>query len=94
MYELYIKPEADKIFRKLLKKDHKQIEIIDKKLTEIRNNPNQGYKFLRKPLQNFNRIHIDSHFVLIFKINHEDKVVVVYYYDHHDNVYLWRPKPE
>ncbi|MEK6936990.1 MAG: hypothetical protein AABW58_02870 [Nanoarchaeota archaeon] len=92
MYDLFIKQDADKIFRKLIKKNSKQLEIINKKLNEIRVNPNHEYKFLRKPLQNFNRVHIDNHFVLIFKINHESQVVEVYYFDHHDNVYQWRPK--
>jgi YafQ family addiction module toxin component len=91
MYSLDIKPEADKIFRKLSKKDARQLQIIHKKLEEIRANPSHEYKFLRKPLQNFNRVHIDSHFVLIFKIDHEEKIVDVYYYDHHDKVYKWRP---
>jgi len=63
--------------------------IIYKKILEIRNNPNHDYKFLRKPLQMFNRRHIDKHFVLIFKIKHLEKAVDVYYYDHHDNVYKW-----
>ncbi len=91
MYNLDIKPEADKIFQKLAKKNQPQMRIIDKKLTEIRLNPNHGYKFLRNPLRSFNRVHIDKHFVLIFKINHTNKSVDVYYYDHHDNVYDWRP---
>ena len=91
MYDLDIKPEADKIFRKLAKKNRKQFEIIDNKISEIRSNPEHIYKFLTEPLQTFNRIHIDRNFVLIFKINHSEKVVEVYYYDHHDNVYEWRP---
>ena len=91
MYSLDVKPEADKIFEKLAKKNPHQFRIVDKKLTEIRLNPNHDYKFLRKPLQTFNRVHIDKHFVLIFKIDHANKSVVVHYYDHHDNVYDWRP---
>lgn len=39
MYDLDIKPEADKIFRKLSKKNKKQLEIISKKITEIRSKP-------------------------------------------------------
>ena len=85
-----IKPEADKIFRKLSKKNPKQLHLIHKKIEEIRANPDHGYKFLRKPLQNLNRVHIDRHFVLIFKIIHEKKSVDVYYYGHHDKVYKWR----
>lgn len=91
MYYLEIKPEADKIFSKLAKKNLQQITIIDKKIMEIRRNP-FGYKFLRKPLSGFNRIHIDKHFVLIFKIKHEQKTVEIYYFGHHDSVYNWKQK--
>ena len=92
MYSLEIKEEVDKIFKKLFKKNSKQLEIINKKIQEIRENPNHIYKFLRKPLQTFNRVHIEEHFVLIFKIDHFRKVIVIYYYDHHDKVYKWKPK--
>jgi YafQ family addiction module toxin component len=94
MYALSIKPEADRIFARLAKKDKKQLQIIGKKITEIQENPHHGYKFLRKPLQGYNRVHIDSHFVLIFKILHAEKSVIIYYYGHHDEVYQWRPKVE
>jgi len=92
MYKLDIKPEADKIFSKLAKKNIQQLRIINKKIQDIRLNPEQEYKFLRPPLQNYNRIHIDTNFVLILKINHKEEVIEIYYYDHHDNIYKWRPK--
>ena len=91
MYSLDIKPEADKIFKKLAKKDPRQLKIIGKKIAEIRQNPFHRYKPLKKPLHSFNRVHIDTHFVLIFKISHTDKLLDIYYFDHHDNVYQWRP---
>lgn len=91
MYDLEIKPEADKIFSKLAKKNPHQLKVIDKKITEIRTNPS-GYKFLRKPLTGFNRVHVDKHFVLIFLVHHDRKTVEVYYYGHHDFVYDWRPR--
>jgi len=91
IYDLKIKPEIDKIFSKLAKKNPQQLMIIDKKINEIREDPS-GYKFLRKPLNGFNRVHIDKHFVLIFQVNHHKKVVEIYYFDHHDSVYAWRPK--
>ncbi len=94
MYDLYIKPEADKIFKKLANRNPKQLGIINKKILEIQLNPEHEYKFLKKPHQNFNRVHIDTSFVLIFNISHERKMVDVYYYDHHDNVYQWRPNKE
>lgn len=91
MYSLEIKPEADGIFKRLAKKNPNQLMIVHKKILSIRSNPNHEYKFLRKPFHTFNRVHIDKHFVLIFKINHQAKVVDVYYFNHHDRVYRWRP---
>ncbi len=90
MYTLEVKEEADKIFLKLVKKNQHQLKIIEKKIAEIRERP-FGYKFLRSPLQGFNRVHIDTNFVLVFRIDHEQKRVTIYYYDHHDFVYRWRP---
>lgn len=91
MYFLDIKPEVDKIFKKLYKKDTKQLQIINQKIKKLRLNPYHKYKFLREPLQTFNRVHIGP-FVLIFKINHRDKIVEIFYYDHHDEIYKWRPQ--
>lgn len=91
MYDLDIKEEANRIFKKLAKKDPKQLKIIGKKLDEIRRNP-EGYKPLRKPLHGFNRVHIDTSFVLIFQVDHASKIITVFYYAHHDEVYEWRPK--
>ena len=92
MYSLEIKEQADKIFKKLTKKNLKQLSIINKKIQEIRENTKHFYKFLRRPLQSFNRVHIDKSFILIFKINHETKTVIIYYFDHHDKVYKWSYK--
>ena len=90
MYDLNIKSTADKIFKKLTKKNSKQLKIIYKKVQEIRTNPKHEYKHLRLPLQNFYGVHINSHFVLIFSIDHIDEVVTIYYFGHHDDVYKWR----
>ena len=91
MYSLEIKEGVDKIFRKLAKKNPKQLKILDKKIQEIQENPHHVYKFLKSPLQKFNRIHIDIHFVLIFKIDYIKEMIVIYYFEHHDKVYQWRP---
>jgi YafQ family addiction module toxin component len=87
MYDLEIKPEADKIFKKVSKKSPEQLTHINKKIMEIRSNPNHIYKFLRGPLKGLNRTHIDNSFVLIFKIEHERKMVIIYYFGHHDSIY-------
>jgi len=91
MYSLEIKPTADKIFKKLAKKNKKQLIMIHKKIQEIRTKPNHEYKHLRPPLQNFSRVHINSHFVLIFDINHTEEIATIYYFGHLDDAYKWRP---
>ncbi|MDO8556140.1 MAG: type II toxin-antitoxin system RelE/ParE family toxin [Nanoarchaeota archaeon] len=92
MYALAIKPELDKLLQKLQVKNRKHVEIIDKKLREIRLKPEHEYKPLRSPLQGFCRVHIDKSFVLIFRIVHAEQVVEAWYFGHHDEVYQWQPK--
>jgi YafQ family addiction module toxin component len=85
MYNLEIKQTADKRFRRLEKRDKKQLEIINKKLNEIIQNPYQ-FKPLRRPLQNFRRVRIGKSFVLVYTVDELRKTVIIYNYDHHDNV--------
>ena len=85
-YALAIKPELDKIFTKLVKKNKKQYEIIMKKIGEVLENP-QHYKNLRVPLQDWKRVHIDRNFVLCFSVDENTKIVTLEDFDHHDNVY-------
>ena len=86
MYVLQISPDLDKVFSKLVKRNRKQYEIIMKKVEEILQNP-QHYKNLRAPLQHLKRVHIDKHFVLVFSVDENTKVITLEDYDHHDNVY-------
>ena len=86
MYSIDIKPELDRILRKLAKKNRKQHKIIMKKIEEIIENPHR-YKNLRYPLQDWKRVHIDSHFVLTFSIDEENETVIFEDFDHHDNIY-------
>lgn len=85
-YELYVKPAIEKIFLKLGKKNHKQLEIIYNKLVEVCGNPHH-YKNLRAPLNAWKEVHIDSHFVLAFSIDEKLKRVQIEYYDHHDKIF-------
>jgi len=86
MYFLCIKPELEKVFDKLAKKNPKQLEIIFKKAHEILENPHR-YKNLRAPLNNWKRVRIDKHFVLTFSVDETNKKVILEDYDHHDNIY-------
>ena len=60
MYELKIKEKLNKKFLKILKKNPPILKIINKKVFEIRSNPNR-YKNLRSPLNHLKRVHIDHH---------------------------------
>ncbi len=86
MYVLHISPDLDKVFSKLIKRNRKQYEIIMKKVEEILQNP-QHYKNLRAPLQQLKRVHIDKHFVLVFSVDENSKMITLEDYDHHDNIY-------
>ncbi|MFH1399726.1 MAG: type II toxin-antitoxin system RelE/ParE family toxin [Candidatus Woesearchaeota archaeon] len=85
MYEVMVRPDLDKVFEKLSRRDHKQMLIIDKKVGEIRENPHR-YKNLKKPLQDFKRVHI-GHFVLLFSVDEKNKMVILENFKHHDEIY-------
>ena len=86
MYELKIKPDLDKRFKKMRKRELGTLQIIDKKVQEIRQNP-QHYKNLRKPLEDWKSVHIFAHFVLVFSVDENTKTVTLEDYDHHDYIY-------
>jgi YafQ family addiction module toxin component len=86
MYNLKVKEDLDKLFAKLAARDPKQIEILNKKVLEIRNDPHR-YKNLRAPLNSWKRVHIDKSFVLCFSVDEETHTVTLEDYDHHDKIY-------
>lgn len=86
MYSLKVREELDKKLAKLAKKDPKQVQIINKKVLEIRKNPHR-YKNLRAPLSNWKRVRIDKHFVLTFSVDEKSKTVILEDHDHHDKIY-------
>ena len=86
MYSLEIKPDLFKKLEKLKKKDKRQVERILNKAEEIVRDP-QRYKNLRKPLNNWKRVHIEKHFVLTFSIDEDERTVTLEDYDHHNKIY-------
>ena len=75
-----------KKLRKLKQKNPKQYEIICKKRDEILEDPAR-YKNLRYGMSDRKRVHIDKHFVLVFKVVLNNNVVEFLDYDHHDKIY-------
>ena len=86
MYKLAIKENLDKKFKKLQKKDKEMLRLIERKVQDILEDPYR-FKPLRKPLQNKRRVHIGGAFVLIYEVNEKEKMVTLFDFDHHDNVY-------
>ena len=86
MYTLKINPDLEKTLKKLAKKNRKQVEIILNKVDEILVNPHR-YKNLRAPLNEWKRVHVDKHFVLVFSVDEGSKSITLEDYDHHDNIY-------
>jgi len=86
MYNLYILPQVDRIFKKLKKKNKKQLLAINKKIEQILKNPKIG-KPLHFPLQNMRRVHIQKSFVLIYDFQEKGKTVTIRDYGHHNTIY-------
>jgi len=85
-YTLDVSKHADRIFRKLGKKDRGKLGIIDNKINELLENP-YHFKPLRGDMHGSRRVHIDYSFVLIYEIDEKTKVVRVLDFGHHDKVY-------
>jgi YafQ family addiction module toxin component len=85
LYALEVEEEVDKTFKRLLKKDRKQLEAINKKVKQVLSDPYQ-FKPLHRPLEGLRRVHI-GHFVLIYKVVEEPATVILVKYRHHDEAY-------
>ncbi len=84
MYDLDVDIDCKKKFFKLARKNPKQLEIIDKKILEICSNPFH-FKSLRGNMKGSYRVHIDTHFVLVYEIDGD--IVRVLDFDHHNYIY-------
>ena len=86
MYKLAVKDSLDKKFKKLRRKDKELMRLINRKVQDILEDPYR-FKPLRKPLQNKRRVHVGGSSVLVYEINEREKIVTLFDFDHHDNVY-------
>ena len=86
IYTLEISEELDQLFSKIAKKNKKQLEIINKKIAQILENP-LHFKPLRGDMKGSRRVHIDKSFVLTYEVDEENKVVKILDYDPHDYIY-------
>jgi YafQ family addiction module toxin component len=86
MYDLEFKESVEKLFHKLAKKNPKEMDIIDKKIAQIREYP-YHFKPLKKPMANKRRVHVVGSMVLVYVIAEATKTVIIFDYDDHDNIY-------
>ncbi|MBE3121655.1 MAG: hypothetical protein IMZ53_03375 [Thermoplasmata archaeon] len=88
MRKYSIEERFKKKMKILFKKDKKRYSILLKKMEEILScDEVTHYKNLRAPLQHLRRVHIDSHFVLVFRHDDASDTVLFYDLDHHDTIY-------
>lgn len=86
LYKLFVAKKLDAKFKKMSRKQKKNLEIISNKVKEIRKDPYR-FKPLRGDLAGSRRVHIESSFVLLYDIDEKTKTVRLLDYDHHDKVY-------
>ena len=86
MYRDLYSIEITKKLAKLKKKDPVEYSQVRKKMESILNDPHHNYKFLAHDMKGYNRVHL-GHFVLVFRVNHQDKSVSFEDYGHHDSIY-------
>ena len=85
-YKLDVPEKLDLIFDKLSKKDKKQLDIINKKVDKILENPYQ-FKPLTGNMKGIRRVHIGKSFVLTYEILENEKIVRLLDYAYHDKIY-------
>ncbi len=84
-YQPEVRPQLQRIFRKLAKKNPQLNIAIQEKMEEIVQNP-QHYKPLGNVMKGKYRVHFGS-FVLVFSIDEARKIVIFEDFDHHDKIY-------
>ena len=88
MFEFELSGKLQKILKKLKRKDNARLEITLKKIDEICSSPDiEHYKNLRYDFKEFKRVHIDSHFVLIFRFDEKGRKVLFEDLQHHNTIY-------
>jgi len=87
MRKFRVENKLERILLKLSKKDKLLYEQIRKKMNEVINISDvEHYKNLKKPMQEFKRVHV-GHFVLVFRYDKQNDLISFEDFDHHDKVY-------
>lgn len=89
MFEFDLSDDLKALLRNLGKKDKPLADALKKKIKEIVSRDKETiefYKNLRKPLNEFKRVHVGN-FVLTFKVYKERNFIFFWSVKHHDEAY-------
>ncbi len=87
MRKFFLSKKLERTLKKLNKKDKLLLERTLSKIDEIVNSYNlENYKNLKKPLNEYKRVHVGS-FVLIFRYEKLKNKIFFEDLDHHDFIY-------
>jgi YafQ family addiction module toxin component len=87
MYNFDVEDKLQEILKKLSKKDSLLHKRVLKKIQEIVNSYDvESYKNLRHDMKDYKRVQI-GHFVLVFRFDKVNNLIIFDDFDHHDRVY-------
>lgn len=90
MFDFDLTDELKIIIRKLLRKDKKRVEALNKKIKEIINNNIKSidrHYNCSYDLKQYKHAHIDKSFVLLFKVDKENNFILFAKFGHHDDFF-------
>lgn len=90
MFDFDLSDELKFKIKKLVRKDKKRVEIINKKIKQIISCDKLSighYKNLRNEMKEQKRVPIDSSFVLTFRVDLRNNYILFVDLDHHDRIY-------
>lgn len=85
-WALEVSPQFERDYLKLCGKNAALRRAVDKKVAQILEHP-LHYKPLRGVLKGVRRVHVQTHFVLLFEPNARKKLVRLLRLAHHDEAY-------
>lgn len=90
MFDFEFSRTIEKRLSKLAKKNKTLADIFYKKMEEVISHNSKSidtYKNLRSPKKEFKRIHLTDNFILLFKVNNKENLIIFIDIIHWDNAY-------
>ena len=90
MFKFAIEEDLQRKISKLKKKDYQLVQNFKRKFQEIINQDKRSinlYKNLRTPMHEFKRIHLTDNYILLFKVNINENLIIFIDIIHRDKAY-------